>query len=269
MSGVLIEVTRTELVCALRQAGFAVGAAIHVVERGPDIIVLSSDIEPVRLTSTVAASDLVAVVKLVAQLREHRERSAAIAHDACNLLVPITAAVFELPDGGVGGELVASCTRVGAILRRMSRQVPTTSETNIGERVTALLPTLSAITGSRCSVSVEVANTPAAKIDALDLDRVLVNLVANARDASAANIRINVRAEAAASVVLLVEDDGAGMDAETLLRAREPFFTTKGTHGTGLGLASVERIARAVGGELAIDSAPGVGTRVRVSIPTQ
>lgn len=64
-----------------------------------------------------------------------------------------------------------------------------------------------------------------------------------------------------AGVVLEVADDGAGMDADTLERAGEPFFTTR-PDGTGLGLAIVERVAAAHGGALDIASTPGHGTCV-------
>jgi signal transduction histidine kinase len=58
------------------------------------------------------------------------------------------------------------------------------------------------------------------------------------------------------------------MDAATLARAGEPFFTTKGEgKGTGLGLSTVDAIARALGGRMAIESAPGRGTRVALLLP--
>jgi two-component system sensor histidine kinase PilS (NtrC family) len=78
-------------------------------------------------------------------------------------------------------------------------------------------------------------------------------------------------AEAPASrpgVVVELSDDGAGMDAETLRRAGEPFFTTR-AGGTGLGLAIVERVAAAHGGAVDIESTPGAGTKVRMWFPAR
>jgi signal transduction histidine kinase len=65
----------------------------------------------------------------------------------------------------------------------------------------------------------------------------------------------------------VVEDTGIGMDDETLARACEPFFSTKGDAGVGLGLASAESVVLALGGTLSIDSVLGRGTRVEVDLP--
>jgi signal transduction histidine kinase len=61
-----------------------------------------------------------------------------------------------------------------------------------------------------------------------------------------------------------VIDDGEGMSPGVLRRATEPFFTTKGRRGTGLGLSQVYGFVRQVGGALRIESAPGAGTAVHL-----
>jgi CheY-like chemotaxis protein len=66
---------------------------------------------------------------------------------------------------------------------------------------------------------------------------------------------------------LEVSDTGVGMDDETRRRCLEPFFTTKGERGTGLGLAMVYGMAQRHGCALEIDSAPGTGTTVRLIFP--
>jgi CheY-like chemotaxis protein len=66
---------------------------------------------------------------------------------------------------------------------------------------------------------------------------------------------------------LEVGDSGIGMDEETRRRCLEPFFTTKGERGTGLGLAMVYGFAQRHGAEIRIDSAPGEGTRIHISFP--
>ncbi len=109
-----------------------------------------------------------------------------------------------------------------------------------------------------------------------------MNLVLNARDAMLAGGEIVLEvAEAVLGpgdvpddvtpgvyVVVTVADAGVGMDAETLARATEPFFTTKKDgQGTGLGLAMVQGFARRVGGAFELSSAPGEGTTARLLLP--
>lgn len=69
------------------------------------------------------------------------------------------------------------------------------------------------------------------------------------------------------SVVLIVSDNGVGMSSETLTRATEPLFTTKGRKGTGLGLSQAVAIVRAHRGSLNLSSTLGQGTEVRATFP--
>ena len=122
---------------------------------------------------------------------------------------------------------------------------------------------------------------PAARADANQLEASLLNLVVNARDAMARGGRIIISGREAAVglgspaglamghyVVLAVSDTGEGMDAGTLARATEPFFTTKAVgKGTGLGLAMVHGLATQSGGTLRIESEVGQGTTVEIWLP--
>ncbi|MES2340182.1 MAG: PAS domain S-box protein [Pseudomonadota bacterium] len=119
---------------------------------------------------------------------------------------------------------------------------------------------------------------PPVLTDANQLETVLLNLVVNARDAMPEGGRITIKASeetlgpasevglpAGAYVRLAVTDTGTGMDEDTLARAAEPFYTTKGVgKGTGLGLPMVYGLAEQSGGRLVLNSRPGHGTQVEL-----
>ena len=99
------------------------------------------------------------------------------------------------------------------------------------------------------------------------LEQLFLNVLLNAAEATKPGGRTTVAAENLSnSVCVIIRDDGSGIPAEQLVRVFEPFFTTR-AEGTGLGLPIARRIARAHGGELTIESEPGHGTIVRISLP--
>lgn len=124
-------------------------------------------------------------------------------------------------------------------------------------------------------------STPSFRADRAQLAAALTNLTTNARDAmpDGGTVTISLRSEmvgrggsgclsAGEYVRLDVTDTGSGMDAATLARAREPFFTTKPEgYGTGLGLSMVHGFAEQSGGAMRIRSVPGIGTTVSIYLP--
>ncbi|MBS0334099.1 MAG: PAS domain S-box protein, partial [Proteobacteria bacterium] len=122
---------------------------------------------------------------------------------------------------------------------------------------------------------------PPVLTDPNQLGTALLNLAVNARDAMPEGGRVTIEAEAieigrenqiglpaGGYVRLAVADQGFGMDEQTLARATEPFFTTKGVgKGTGLGLPMVHGLAEQSGGRLTMSSQPGVGTRIELWLP--
>lgn len=120
----------------------------------------------------------------------------------------------------------------------------------------------------------QVTVAPSAEVVPLFLPRaafvrVLGNIVRNALEASPPDRPVVIAANAREhAVTVTITDQGRGMDAGTVARAREPFFTTKPTGtGLGLGLFLADRFAREVGGTLALESHPGRGTRVCFEFP--
>jgi signal transduction histidine kinase len=110
---------------------------------------------------------------------------------------------------------------------------------------------------------------PTVAADPVVLRRVLDNLVSNALD-SLEGGRGTVTISAAATqdgVRITVADTGCGMTREQLARAVDDFYTTK-PHGTGLGLSIVRRLVTDLHGVLRIDTEPGAGTTVTITLPS-
>jgi signal transduction histidine kinase len=113
--------------------------------------------------------------------------------------------------------------------------------------------------------------------DRAELEAALINLILNARDAMPKGGEIHIEVVNAQSppglrqgryACIRVIDHGMGMDAATLARATEAFFTTKGPgRGTGLGLSTARAFAVTAGGSLALNSVPGEGTTVSLWLP--
>ncbi len=96
----------------------------------------------------------------------------------------------------------------------------------------------------------------------------VLNLVMNAIDATPIGQRVTVRTSTIAGRSWVeVQDRGAGMPADVVDRMCEPFFTTKGKGGTGLGLATVSQCVERHGAELRVRSAPGLGSSIGILFP--
>jgi PAS domain S-box-containing protein len=123
-----------------------------------------------------------------------------------------------------------------------------------------------------------------ALVDAGQLENALLNLAINARDAMPGGGRLTIdvanetvsdgsahtglEIEPGDYIAIIVTDNGVGMAPETVARAVEPFFTTKDVgSGSGLGLSMVYGFVKQSGGGMAIESAPGEGTRVTLFLP--
>ena len=124
--------------------------------------------------------------------------------------------------------------------------------------------------GQTIEIRTELGNVPSIAGNEGELREALVNLIFNAVDAIPRRGTITIRTEVQGRwLVIAVIDDGAGMTAEVKARCLEPFFTTKADQGTGLGLGSVYGIVRRHEGEIDIQSEPGRGTSVTLSLPLE
>jgi signal transduction histidine kinase len=117
--------------------------------------------------------------------------------------------------------------------------------------------------------------TPVIQADEFALQRLFLNLVVNALDAlgtrkdgGGKRLRVTVApCPERHAVEVRVHDTGCGIASENMARLFNPFFTTKGGAGTGLGLAVVQKIVWEHGGEIAVDSIAGEWTEFRVLLP--
>ena len=217
-----------------------------------------------------------------------------IAHDFNNLLTAILSSlelvrkhlpddpkVTRLIDNAVqGAQRGATLTqRLLAYARRQPLKVQAVDVPQLIEGMVSLIvPSL----GPTVRIETRFEGSPLAAItDAGQLETAVLNLCVNSRDAmpDGGVITIAVRAEllgegnaqgldAGAYLCLSVTDQGDGMDAETLAKAAEPFFTTKGVgKGSGLGLPMVHGLAAQSGGKLVMKSEKGQGTTAELWLP--
>jgi signal transduction histidine kinase len=127
--------------------------------------------------------------------------------------------------------------------------------------------------GIRVELTVE-SDLPAVFCNVREFERVVLNLVINARDAmpNGGHLCISARRDVLKDrviVVLCVTDTGCGMSPETARRAGQPLFTTKAAgRGSGLGLAMVSEFARHAGGSVQIESVENRGTWITLRLPT-
>jgi CheY-like chemotaxis protein len=135
--------------------------------------------------------------------------------------------------------------------------------------------------GALIDVKIDIdPNLPIVMVDAHQLELAILNLALNARDAMPAGGELTISgrfeiilqptAELPSGdyACITITDRGVGMDAETLKRATEPFFTTKGIgKGTGLGLSMVQGLMVQSGGAMQINSYVGAGTSIQLWLP--
>lgn len=145
---------------------------------------------------------------------------------------------------------------------------------NVAAELDRLAPTLRVLLGSTIELRVEAGSIDlSTAIDPGLFDQVILNLAANARDATAEGGRVSIEASMAGTderprVRVAVRDNGAGIPPQVLARIFQPFFTTKPEQrGTGLGLWLVREIVEAAGGVIEVQSTPLEGTVVTLDLP--
>jgi len=208
-----------------------------------------------------------------------------VAHDFNNMLLVINGnseAILRTPDLSPDvhealAEIVEASDRAAQLTRQLlafGRRKPSDPRPDdLNHAVMGLAGMLRRLIGEHIALRVTLSEEPCVvRIDRGELEQVVLNLALNARDAmpDGGTLSIETRRDSALPVAtLVVRDTGSGMDVETAGHIFEPFFTTKEGYGTGLGLATVYRIAAQHGAAIDVDSAPGRGTAISIVFPLE
>lgn len=215
--------------------------------------------------------------------------SSGIAHDINNVLQVVVGATALAADETIppeqahqflrrarevamrGAELVHRIT--GFARKELLHRRPISVDDTLREAELMLVPLL----GEHIELVVRPAATNAhVRATQVQLEQILLNLASNARDAMPTGGVFTLRTAVvprmeggSPRVQILVDDTGCGMSEATKARIFDPFFTTKGPgRGTGLGLATVLAVVEQLGGSLAVESEPGNGTTIAITLPT-
>jgi len=260
------------------------------------------DAEGAIVGASTIARNVTAQKKVEEQLRQSQKMEAigrlagGVAHDFNNLLGIVTACSELLRNqvDAEGVELIENireAAKRGASLTRQllafGRRQPIQAQVlDLNERLKQVRKLLTPLMGD----DVEILHLPRSQnaiveADPGQLDQIVVNLAANARDAMPRGGRLILETavfdfdealarehpsmSAGRYVMLAISDSGMGMDEATRSRIFEPFFTTKATgKGTGLGLATVYGIVKQSDGHIWVYSEPGQGTTFKIYLPS-
>jgi PAS domain S-box-containing protein len=218
-----------------------------------------------------------------------------VAHDFNNLLTVISASADFLQRPGLSEEkrdryvkaIADTAKRAAALtgqLLAFARRQPLKPEVfDVGERLLGLKQIITTTLGASRDWKMKLPESPQRiEADVGQFENAVLNMVINARDATADGGRITIAVSAVQSIPAVrghraapgnfvavgISDTGSGMDDQTLTRIFEPFFTTKAVDkGTGLGLSQVYGFAKQSGGDVAAASELGRGTTFTLYLP--
>ena len=207
--------------------------------------------------------------------------SASVAHDFNNCLQVIMAnasvlqrAVALDPElAECASEILETCGESSQMARQLltlgERLVLERSCLDLGAEIKSMERAVRRLLPSNIEVSCSTEGEHFAYVDRVQLKQALLNLAINAQHAmpDGGELAITVASDDENRIVVEVRDTGVGIDEETRARMFEPFYSTKGTGGSGLGLATVRAIVHQHEGSIEVESRPGQGSVFRLCFP--
>jgi signal transduction histidine kinase len=265
----------------------------RVEERTGELASANAELEQRIEQRTREREAALAQVHEMQKLESLGQLTGGVAHDFNNLLmviignlnilrrwVPTDQRPTRLLDGALqAAERGATLTKRMLAFARRQELRPETID--VPKLVRGMEELLRRTLGATIEIVTEYPpDLPPVQVDPSQLELALLNLSLNARDAMPNGGRLGIVGRGVSAdearpglapgryVCITVSDTGIGMDEQTLKRAAEPFFTTKGAgKGTGLGLSMVHGLAAQSGGAMRLDSHPGAGTSVELWLP--
>lgn len=265
----------------------------RVEERTAELALANAQLEQRVEERTREREAALAQVHEMQKMESLGQLTGGVAHDFNNLLMAVLGNLEllkkRMPDNPLLKRLVngaiAGAERGATLTKRMlafaRRQELKPTAVHLSALVEGIEDMLQRSLGPTVTVEVEISEyLPPVQIDPHQLELALLNLALNARDAMPNGGRLSITAHrndaggetarlpSGDYICAVVTDSGSGMDEETLKRATEPFFTTKGVgRGTGLGLSMVHGMVAQSGGTMQITSRMGEGTSVWLWLP--
>jgi signal transduction histidine kinase/CheY-like chemotaxis protein len=286
----LVSLARAALRARLRQ--YDARARLEALEESEERLRNANETLEARVEERTRDHEL-ALAKLhqAQKLETLGQLTGGVAHDFNNLLTPVIGNLDllrrRLPSNDASQRLIdaglQAASRAATLVQRLlafaRRQDLRVHSVNVG----ILLEGMKDLIRRSLDPAIEVQishspELPPARVDPNQLELAILNLAINGRDAMPSGGTLSINADAVSAeggsvtpgdyVRITVRDNGVGMDQQTLARAVEPFFSTKGVgKGTGLGLSMVHGLAAQLGGVLDLNSTPGEGTTAEIWLP--
>lgn len=271
---------------SIQAPGRAIGTLSVTRPAAPDDIRLFLDAVASMLGAAAERQALEAQLALADRVKDIGALAGSVAHDFNNLLTIVLSAGEMARERVDSDELAADAldkvldagTRAAGLVRQLTAWSLEQALDPVSVDISALVKDMEPVLRSLITENVEFSVTCAEPrlfvgVERTNLEQILVNLVVNARDALPSGGRVSIEIEEQRradrdGVLLVVTDDGPGMDPDVAARCFAPFFTTK-SDGTGLGLATVHRIVTMAGGEVDLSTSPGSGTKFVIWLPCE